>query len=100
MFKHIVFWRLKDSDNGHDQLAAARVMKEKFEALCGVIPGLHRIELGIDISRADDSCDVALYSEFESRAAFDVYYAHPAHQELVQFIKSVRTERRMVDWED
>ena len=100
MFKHIVFWRLKDTGNGHDQLASARAMKQKFEALRGVIPGLQRIEVGIDVSRTDDSCDVALYSEFESRAAFDVYYEHPAHQELVQFIKSVRTERRMVDYEE
>jgi len=40
---------------------------------------------------------VALYSEFTSKAAFDAYYVHPAHQEIVGFIRTLATERRVVD---
>jgi len=100
MFVHIVFWRLHDhAPNGKTREANAAEMKHRFEALVGVIPGLVRCEVGIDISRTPDSSDVALYSEFASRTELEAYQPHPAHQAIVTFLKDVRTERRVVDYE-
>ncbi|HKE84552.1 MAG TPA: Dabb family protein [Vicinamibacterales bacterium] len=100
MVVHIVFWRLHErSANGLTKHDNAREMKRRFERLAGVIPGLIRCVVGIDFAHTPDSADVALYSEFESRAAFDAYQPHPAHQEIVAFLKDVRTERRVVDYE-
>jgi Stress responsive A/B Barrel Domain len=99
MIKHIVLWRLKDlPDRSRQETAAA--MKEKFESLLGVIPGLRRLEIGIDCSRSDASSDVALYSEFDSQAALAAYQEHQAHKALLPFIREAATERRLVDYEE
>ena len=100
MFVHIVFWRLlESSSNGKTKRENAIELKRRFEALNGLIPGLTRCELGIDVSGTGESADVALLSEFESRVALDAYQSHPAHNEIVTFLKDVRSERRVVDYE-
>ena len=99
MFVHIVFWRLTDAAaNGQSTQQNALEMQRQFEALRGVIPGLLRCDLGIDVSRTEESADVALYMEFESAAAYEGYNIHPAHKAIVGFIKQVKAERRVVDY--
>lgn len=97
MIKHIVMWRLDQAAG--DKTANALRLKHLLEGLNGRIPGLLRLEVGIDFSREGESSDVVLYSEFESRQALDAYQVHPAHAEVVPFVKSVRAERRVVDYE-
>ena len=45
----------------------------------GKIPGMLKIETGIDISRIDYACDIVLYSEFDSRESLEAYATHPEH---------------------
>ena len=71
---------LKDQAHGKDKAENAREIKRRLEALVGRIPGLLRLEVGVDFSATADSADLALYSEFESRAALDVYIEHPEHK--------------------
>lgn len=97
MIKHIVMWRLDETAG--DKTANALKVKQLLEGLNGRIPGLLKLEVGIDFSQESDSSDVVLYSEFESRQALDAYQAHPAHAEVAPFVKSVRAERRLVDYE-
>jgi quinol monooxygenase YgiN len=99
MIKHIVFFRLKPEAHGNDKEVNARLIKEKLEALRGIVPGLLTLEVGIDFSGTEMSSDVALYSEFSSRAALDAYMEHPAHKAVLPFIAEARTERRLVDYE-
>jgi hypothetical protein len=100
MIVHIVFWKLHEQGlNGKSKHENALEMRRRFDALRGVIPGLLRCETGMDIARTPDSVDVALYTEFESMAALDAYQPHPAHQEIVAFLKDVRFERRVIDYE-
>jgi len=99
MIKHIVMWRLKDSAHGNDKATNARLIKQMLEALRGKIPGMLKIEVGIDYSATDQSADVVLYSEFESRAALDAYQVHPEHKAVMPFIGEARSERRLVDYE-
>jgi quinol monooxygenase YgiN len=100
MVKHIVLWRLKETAHGNDKATNARLIKERLEALRGQIPGMIRIEVGLDFSRSEQSGDVVLYSEFGSRAALDSYQEHPAHKAVMPFILEARAERRLVDYED
>jgi hypothetical protein len=100
MVKHIVFWKLKDGAHGNGKEANARLIKEKLEALRGVIPGLLRIEVGLDFSKSEQSADLALYTEFASRAALDAYQSHPAHKAVLPFIAEARSDRQVVDYED
>ena len=99
MIKHIVFWKLKAEAHGQPAAENARAIKAKLEALQGRIPGLLKIEVGIDFSRSDSSCDLALYSELESRGALEAYQVHPDHKALMPFIAEARSERRVVDYE-
>jgi quinol monooxygenase YgiN len=99
MIKHIVMWKLKDSALGATKQENALKMKQMAEALYGVIPGLLKLEVGIDFSATPSSGDIVLYSEFPDRATLDAYQVHPEHQKCVTFIKEVVTERRLVDYE-
>ena len=99
MVKHIVLWRLKDSALGNTKAENARLIKQKLESLRGVVPGLLKAEVGIDFGKSDQSYDVALYCEFESKEALRGYQEHPAHRAAVSFIREVREERCVVDYE-
>ena len=74
MVKHIVLYTLKD---GVEKDEAVKLIASVLEPLVGKIPGL----LHMEIRRAYNGMDYALYSEFESRDALASYAAHPLHQE-------------------
>ena len=99
MVVHIVFWRLHETAAGRSKRDNALEMKKRFEALRPLMPGLLRLDFGIDFAATEQSSDVALYTEFESRAALDAYQVHPAHKEVAAFLADLRTERRVVDYE-
>ena len=99
MVKHIVFWTLKSEAGGLTAQQNALEIKARLEALNGRIPGLLKLEVGIDFGRTDASADVALYSEFVDSAALDVYRLHPEHLAVADFIGAVRLTRALVDYE-
>ncbi|MEI8185433.1 MAG: Dabb family protein [Chlorobiaceae bacterium] len=99
MIKHIVMWRLKGNAHGNDSKTNASLIKEKLESLRGKIPGMTAIEVGIDFSRTESSCDVVLYSKFIGRDALKAYQAHPEHLAIIPFISEASSERRLVDYE-
>ena len=98
MVVHIVFWRLHQTANGKSKEHNAREIKERLEALRR-LPGLRRLDVGIDFAGTEQSSDVALYTEFDSREALDAYQVHPAHQEFASFLAPLRSERRVVDYD-
>ena len=98
MLKHIVFWRLKDQAEGATRAENGAQIKLRLEALRGKIPGLLKLEVGIDVERSPAAYDVALYSEFTDQAALDAYQKHPDHVAAAAFIGKVRSERVVVDY--
>lgn len=74
MVKHIVLYTLKE---GVDKDEAVAIVAANLEPLVGKIPGLTHME----IRRAFNGMDYALYSEFESREALKAYAVHPLHLE-------------------
>jgi hypothetical protein len=99
MIKHIVVWRLKPSAAGRTAAENAVEIKERLDALSGLVPGLLRLEVGIDFSRTAASADVALYSEFTDRRALDAYTVHPDHVAAAEFTVPLRTDRTICDYE-
>jgi heme-degrading monooxygenase HmoA len=99
MIRHLVLWKLKDHAEGASAAENALKMKAMLEALNGKIPGMRRLEVGVDFSRTDTSADVALCSEFETREALEAYQHHPEHELAKAFIGAVRSERRLADYE-
>lgn len=95
MLVHIVMFQFKE-ENKEANLARVKMM---LEALPEKINTLRSMEVGIDISRSERSFDMVLVSEFEEKAALDVYATHPAHLEVVSVIKEVTTLSKVVDYE-
>lgn len=101
MLKHVVLWKLKQKANGQSKEENARELKRQLENLNGKIPGLMKIELGINRleNTADDNADVILYSEFENQRALETYINHPEHKKIIPFARSIWDERRVIDYE-
>jgi quinol monooxygenase YgiN len=95
MVKHIVMWRLRDKST--KDADAARI-KELLESLTGRIPGLLKIEVGVNFIEDANSADVVLYSEFADAAALAGYQVHPLHLEVVPQVKALAVERRSADY--
>lgn len=92
-------WRLNDSAYGKSKSENALELKNKLLAMKGKVKGLIHIDVGFDFSNEKDSCDVVLYSEFESKQALNEYQKHPEHEVIKKWLSEVRYERRVVDYE-
>ena len=68
MVKHIVMWRLRDNAS---KAGDAERIKSLLEGLDGKIPGLLKIEVGMNFIEDTNASDVVLYSEFVDRAALE-----------------------------
>ena len=99
MIKHIVFWKLKDFAEGAAKHQNALKVKTMLEDMRGKIPGMLKLEVGLNFESSDSASDISLYAEFESREALDAYQIHPEHMKVKEFLPKVRTERRVVDYE-
>jgi hypothetical protein len=99
MIKHIVCFKLKDFAEGASKAENARKIKQQLDSLAATLPGVERLEVGINIVADPMAYDIALYTEFPNQAALDAYQKHPEHQKVVQFIGKVREQRVVVDYE-
>jgi Stress responsive A/B Barrel Domain len=99
MVKHLVMWRLRDSERGAVEPEFERSVLAAIRAMKAGIAGLRTAELGVNRCRAGDAADLALYTEFESWSALEAYEFHPLHEELKRLIGPIRIERRVVDYE-
>jgi len=97
MIRHIVMWNIR-GESVDEKTANIATLKRCFETLRGRIPGLLKLEIGVDTSRVDYACDVVLYSEFESQAALSAYAAHPEHARVRQELGDLRIGRYQVDY--
>lgn len=97
MIRHIVMWRVR-GDSPEQRQRARRLVKECFEGLRGLIPGMINLEVGLDSSAVDYACDVILVTEFDSQAALDAYAQHPEHLRVRERLGTIRTERFQVDY--
>ena len=92
MVKHIVLYTLKE---GVEKEPAVKMIASVLEPLVGKIPGL----LHLEVRQAYNGMDYALYSEFESKEALDVYASHPLHQEAKTHFFHLLDSRVAADYE-
>jgi len=90
-------WNVR-GESRDERSANSTRLKREFESLRGRIPGLLRLEIGVDLSQVEYACDVVLYAEFESQAALDAYAAHPEHLRVREALGDLRTARHQVDY--
>ena len=94
MIVHIVMFRFKDEDKA---LNIAKT-KNKLEKLEQKIDELIAMEVGVNFDESDRAFDLSLYSTFDSQADLKAYAAHEEHLKVVEFIKSVTIESKVVDY--
>lgn len=97
MIRHIVMWKVRGA-TAEERAANIALLQRSFHSLRGRVPGLLRLEVGVDTSAVDYACDVVLVSEFESQAALEAYASHPEHLRVKQEVGDMRTHRYQVDY--
>ena len=74
------------------------VVKDRLEELVSKIPNLRSIEVGIDFNQSDRAFDLSLYSTFDTEDDLKAYASHPEHLSVVELIKNVTNESKVVDY--
>ena len=98
MIKHIVMWQLKEHAEGADRATNALKMKALLESCKGLVPGLLKLEVGLAQTGLESTCDILLYTEFDSAHSLDAYQAHPHHVAMKPFIGAIRESRHCMDY--
>ncbi len=101
MIKHIVMFKLKDTD-GKTALENAAAAKERADKLPSLVPTLKGFECVIGGEIFDSTnFDIALICDFEDKAGLDAYQIHPDHKAFGKFISGLKAEngRACIDYE-
>jgi hypothetical protein len=96
---HVVMWRLKDEAMGFKRPELRKEIKARLESLVGKIPEIRSFQVGLNLAESDTASEVVLVSAFDDMASLDRYAKHPEHLKVVEFVKAVVSERRVVDFE-
>lgn len=94
MIVHIVMFKFKEENRESNILKA----KELLNALEGKINELVSMEVGVNFDTADRAFDLSLYSKFQTKEDLNAYAIHSEHLKVVEFIKSVASESKVVDY--
>jgi hypothetical protein len=94
MINHVVVFKLKDRTP--ENLEKTRAV---LAALGGKIPFLRYFDVGVDVLHGERSYDLALLAKFDNLADLRAYQDHPAHQEVVKYMSTVRESIITVDYE-
>lgn len=92
MIKHIVMWRLKDTND-------AGRFKAGLDSCRELVPGMLAFEVAIRTAGLDANCDVVLYSVFQDSAALAADQNHPHHQYVSSGLGALRESRSVLDYE-
>lgn len=98
MIRHVVTWKLAADDAATRAEQAAEVAR-RLNALDGVVPQLRSITAGANVAYPHANWDVTLVADVDSIAALEEYQVHPAHEEVVAYVRSVVASRVAVDFE-
>ena len=96
MVVHIVFWKLRE-DGEESKEQRIQTMKEKLEALVGIVPGLLSAEVGKNYNGGE--YDICLFSHLKDRAALEGYAVHPEHLKAAEDVRASTCGRTAVDYD-
>ncbi|QOY53895.1 Dabb family protein [Candidatus Sulfurimonas marisnigri] len=94
MIVHIVMFKFKEQNRD----ANIEEVVKRLNALVELIPTLKSMEVGVDFSRTERAFDMSLYSTFDTKEDLQDYAVHPEHLKVVELIKSVTLESKVVDY--
>jgi len=88
-------FKFKDEDKASNIVK----VKDALTELVSKIDELKSIEVGVNFAEEARAFDLSLYSTFESKDDLKAYAVHPEHIKVVELIKSVTKESKVVDYE-
>ena len=94
MVVHIVMFKFCDEDKE----ANIAEVTSRLNALVALIPELKKMEVGHNFTDSPRAFDLSLYSTFESKEDLAAYAIHLEHVKVVELIKSVTLESKVVDY--
>ena len=95
MIVHIVMFKFRQEN----KTANITQVQKELNALVEKIDELKSIEVGVDFNGSDRAFDLSLYSTFNSKDALACYATHPEHLRVIELIKEVTSESKVVDYE-
>lgn len=98
MIRHIVMWKMR-GPSPEEKRSQAEQCRTALLGMRGKVPGLTQMEVGIGAVAGEQEMDLVLSSLHDSWEALAVYANHPDHEPVKQLIGSLRTERRVIDFE-
>lgn len=100
MIKHVVLFKLAPFAEGNTKHENAVYLKEELEKLEGLIPGLLKMEVVLNMPDVSDgNYDLMLIADFDNLHDLDVYVNHPEHIKVASFMSKVRTDRAAIDYQ-
>ena len=98
MVRHIIIWNLRDDLSPEEKRSKAAEIKQKLEALNGVIPGLKELHVYTELLSSSTG-DIMLDVLFMSEQALSSYQTDPRHLEAAGIVRSVTSVRSCADLE-
>ncbi len=96
MVKHIVLWKLKQTESAN-AVGIAASLRSRFKSLVGVVEGLTDIDLGVNYNGGD--YNLCLVADFTDKAAQAAYQTHPEHLKIKALVHEAVTDRIAFDYE-
>jgi hypothetical protein len=97
--RHIVIWKMLERDTESLEIHCQEFRRRLF-ALKDQIPLILSMEVGINAPAAPDgNHDIVLVADFQGFGELRNYQEHPAHKQLIAWLKGKRELRAAVDFE-
>ncbi len=94
MIKHIVMFKLKEASDENIKSLQNSLLGLKEE-----IDQLIELEVGINYNDSPRAMDIVLITLFSNKADLEAYQVHPSHLPVVEKVKQMCIESRVVDYE-
>lgn len=95
MVSHIVMFKFRDNIQDDKAYKA----KDMILSLKELVPVVLDIEAGLNFSNEDRSMDLSLSVKLQNREDLDTYAVHPEHIKVVDYLKSIISYSKVVDYE-
>ena len=98
MVRYSVMWKFKPSD-GRTPKETGEDVKERYESLKGLIPGLIDIEVGVNRNDSATTYDAIMIADFESWKALADYKADTMRENVREYADRLAESRVRVEYE-
>ncbi|SFV56248.1 Stress responsive alpha-beta barrel domain protein Dabb [hydrothermal vent metagenome] len=94
MVVHIVMFKFKDENREKN----IEIVSEMLNGLLSSVPTLKSMEVGQNFTDSDRAMDLSIITTFDDRDGLKAYATHPEHLKVVEYIRQVVSESKVVDY--